>query len=471
MLDTPPAPAWLTRPTDVNALDPALWPDSMVRELDGDVAVGGVTVTSLLEQHGSPLWVLDKGTVVAQARRIRDALSDAFAPLGVRTQINYASKALLTAELLRWLVAEGLNVDVSTGGELGLALAAGIPGERLELHGNNKSDAELDAAISSGVGLVIIDSAEEVDRVAAVAARHRVRQRVLLRVVTGVSAHTHEFLRTAGFDQKFGVPETDLPSAVQRLRAAEEAGTLEFVGLHSHIGSQIFDTAGFSDAIDVLCGVLAEISPSRGLPLLNLGGGFGISYTPEDDPTPIATIMTGFADALARASRAHGIPVPSVSLEPGRFIVGRAGITLYEVGAIKDVPVDETGVTRRRYVAVDGGMSDNPRPELYQAQYSVVLASRASDAPPVLCRVVGKHCETGDIVVHDCYLPEDVRRGDILAVAATGAYTFALSSNYNMVSRPAVVAVAHGQSSVLIRAETLDDLVARDAGVHGPAQA
>ncbi len=459
------APDWLTPPVDVNAIDEQLWPDGCVRDHRGVVTVAGVATDALAAEQGSPLWVLDKATVIAQARAVRDAFASNFAPLGARARINYASKALLTADVLRWLVAEGLSVDVSTIGELSIALAAGVPGPHLELHGNNKSDEELDLAITHGVSTIIIDSADEVDRVAAAAVRAGVRQRVQLRVVTGVSAHTHEFLQTAGFDQKFGVPATDLAKAVGLLRAAEAAGSLDFIGLHSHIGSQIFDTDGFVQAINALFALIAEIAPTTGLSTLNLGGGFGIAYTSADSPRSIDAIAQDFAEAVAAAAARHGVPVPDIAIEPGRFIVGRAGFTLYTVGSVKRVPVDATGEITRLYVAVDGGMSDNPRPELYGADYSALLASRNSDAPATLSRVVGKHCETGDIVVRDVYLPADVAPGDLIAVAATGGYTFSLSSNYNMLPRPAVVAIDEGTARVLIRRETIADLLSRDAGI------
>ena len=463
----PLAPEWLHRPDDVNAIDPRLWPNGCARDERGVAVIGGVPVDALAAEHGSPLWVLDKATVLSQAREVRDAFAEAFSPLSVRTRVNYASKALLTADLLRWLVAEGLSVDTSTHGELAIALAAGVPGDRIELHGNSKSDAELDLAVTSGVSVIIIDSADEVPQVAAAAARAGVRQRVQLRVVTGVVAHTHEFLQTAGFDQKFGIPRPDLPRAIASVRAAEAEGTLELVGLHCHIGSQIFDTDGFLQSIEALFGFIAQIAPGVGLPTVNLGGGFGIAYIPADSPRPITEIANAFAAAVASSAAKVGVPVPDVSIEPGRFIVGRAGVTLYTVGAVKQVPVDEAGAPTRLYVAVDGGMSDNPRPELYGADYSAVLASRASDAPPTLSRVVGKHCETGDIAVHDLYLPSDVARGDVIAVATTGAYAFSLSSNYNLLTRPALVSVDAGQTQVLIRRETLAQLIARDQGLAG----
>lgn len=450
-------------------IDPRLWPDGTARDADGVLLVGGTRATDLADREGSPLWVLDKATVLSQARGVRDAFAGAFAPLGVRTHVNYASKAMLTADLLRWLVAEGLNVDVSTAGELGIALAAGVPAERIEMHGNNKSDAEIAQAVDAGVGLVIVDDADEVPRVAAAAARAGVRQRVQLRVVTGVAAHTHEFLQTAGFDQKFGIPAQDLARAVASVRLAEAEGSLELSGLHCHIGSQIFETDGFVQAIDALFALVAQVSPGEGLPHLNLGGGFGIAYLPSDSPRPIEDIAADFAVAVRSASERHGVPIPEIAIEPGRFVVGRAGVTLYQVGAIKEVPVDASGAVTRRYVAVDGGMSDNPRPELYDAEYSVVLASRSSAAEPVPVRVVGKHCETGDVVVHDALLPEDLRRGDLLAVAATGGYAFSLSSNYNMLPRPALVAVEEGRAKTLIRRESIDDLLSRDLGLVGVA--
>lgn len=327
------------------------------------------------------------------------------------------------------------------------------------LHGNNKSLAEIDRAVAFGVGAIVLDSLVEIDRVAEAAARHGRTQNVRLRINSGVHASTHEYLATAREDQKFGIPIQDAPAAVAQIRAHE---SLRFLGLHSHIGSQIFDSAGFAEAARRLLALHAELSQQGEVPELNLGGGFGIAYTSVDRVTPIETIAADFARAISTECARLGIPMPTLAVEPGRSIIGPAGITLYEVGTTKDVVVDGEGT--RRYVSVDGGMSDNLRAALYHADYTARLASRVSDAAPALVRVVGKHCESGDIVVHDDYLPGDVAPGDLLAVAATGAYCWSLASNYNYLGRPAVVAVRAGHSRVLIRRETEDDLLRRDAG-------
>lgn len=470
----PLAPDWLLPPQDVNALDVALWPDTTAREDDGAVRIGGVSVLELAEQYGTPLYVIDRATVVAQAGRVREAFSQALATVDAELTPYYASKALLTADVVRWMRDAGYNIDVSTGGELAIAIAAGIDPARIGLHGNNKSYAELRAAIGIGVGTIVVDSLDELrllsaaltDAHAEADARHPIadRQRVRLRVTTGVHASTHEFLATAREDQKFGVALADVDEAVAAIRAEEH---LEFVGLHSHIGSQIFDAAGFDQAIGRLLEVHARLAETGPVPELNIGGGFGIAYTEADQPRSIETIATDIAQALASAAARFGVPVPRIAIEPGRLIVGRSGVTLYEVGTLKDVQVGEGADHVRRYVSVDGGMSDNPRPELYGADYHAALVSRRSEADSQLVRVVGKHCESGDIVVNDDYLPADVRRGDLLAVADTGAYCFSLSSNYNMLPRPAIVAVEDGEARVLVHGESIETLLARDAGLTG----
>jgi diaminopimelate decarboxylase len=312
----------------------------------------------------------------------------------------------------------------------------------------------------------VIDSALEIERVAAAAARHEVVQKVRLRVNSGVHAHTHDFLATAHEDQKFGVR---LDQAVEYAAAIRSHASLEFLGLHCHIGSQIFGVDGFSESAARLLEVHAELLEGGDVPGLNLGGGYGIAYTEADDPEQIEVLADGIADAVATECERLGIPVPALAFEPGRTIIGTAGVTLYEVGTIKDVLVQVPGVDGgatdhvRRYVSVDGGMSDNVRPALYGADYTVRIADRSSAADPALVRVAGKHCESGDIVVNAAYLPGDVTPGDLLAVPATGAYCHSLASNYNYLGRPAVVAVGGGEARVLIRRETEDDLLARDA--------
>ncbi|MGL4257052.1 MAG: diaminopimelate decarboxylase [Microbacterium sp.] len=457
----PLAPDWLTEPDDANALAPLVWPEAATRDDEGVLVLGGIPATELRERFGTPLWILDEDEVRARARRTLDAFRTAAARHGVQARVYYAGKAFLSTEVVRWVTDEGLAVDVCTGGELAVALAAGADPARLGFHGNNKSVRELEAAVDAGVGSIVIDSLIEIERLAAIVDRRGAEQAVLLRVNSGVHAETHDFLATAHEDQKFGFTLTDAAAAAARIR---EVPGLTLVGLHCHIGSQIFGTAGFEESAARIVELHAELRAGGDLPVLNLGGGFGIAYTSVDDPTPIEELALGIAEAVARQCEARGIPVPNLAFEPGRAIVGRAGVTLYEVGTTKAVAVGDDA--QRLYVSVDGGMSDNPRPALYGAEFSARLASRTSDAAPALVRVVGKHCESGDIVVDAEYLPGDVAPGDLLAVPATGAYCFSLASNYNYVPRPPVVALRGGEARVIVRGETIDDLLARDAGVR-----
>ncbi len=465
MTASPLAPERLAHPDDANALDPRVWPASADRADSGALRVGGVAASALHAAYGTPLYVVDELDVRARAARIRDAFASAFAPLGVRTTVYYAGKAFLSVEVARWMAEEGLSLDVCSGGELAVAEAAGFDPRRLGFHGNNKSLAEIDHAVGLGMGAIVLDSVVEIDRVAQAAARHGRVQNVRLRINSGVHASTHEYLATAREDQKFGIPIADAADAVALIRAQP---SLRFLGLHSHIGSQIFEAGGFLEASRRLLALHAELLAGGEIPELNLGGGFGIAYTSADEVTPIESIAADFADAVGSECARLGIPVPALAIEPGRAIVGPAGITLYEVGTVKDVLVDGTAV--RRYVSVDGGMSDNLRTALYHADYTARIANRVTDADPALVRVAGKHCESGDIVVRDEYLPGDVRPGDLLAVAATGAYCWSLSSNYNYLGRPAVVAVREGTSRVLVRRENTHDLLRRDAGYSSGAE-
>nr|WP_274638542.1 diaminopimelate decarboxylase [Microbacterium bovistercoris] len=454
------APEWLAVPDDANALTAGIWPASAARDADGELRIGGVGVQQLRAVHGTPLYVVDEDEVRTHARRTLAAFTAAAASHGTRARVYYAGKAFLCTEVVRWVTAEGLAVDVCSGGELEVALAAGADPARIGFHGNNKSVAELERAVTAGVGTIIVDSLIEVERLAAVAARHDVVQPVLVRVNSGVHAETHDFLATAHEDQKFGFAMDDAPAVVARIR---ELSALHLLGLHCHIGSQIFGAAGFAESAARLVDLHARLREDGELPLLNLGGGFGIAYTAADTPEPIEQLAAGIVDAVARECAVRGIPIPDLAFEPGRAIVGQAGVTLYEVGTVKPVHLDADRT--RTYVSVDGGMSDNPRPALYGAQYSARIASRMADAAPALVRVVGKHCESGDIVVDHEYLPGDVTPGDLLAVPATGAYCFSLASSYNDLPRPAVVAVRAGQARVIVRGETIADILSRDVGV------
>jgi diaminopimelate decarboxylase len=439
-------------PADVNALDPAIWPSTAARA-GGVVQLGGLPVTELAARYGTPAFFLDEDDVRARAR--------AYAATGV--DVYYAGKAFLCTAIARWIEEEGLGLDVCTGGELAVALAAGFPPERISLHGNNKSVSELRRAVEAGVGRVIVDSFDEIRRLAEIAGETGVRQKVLVRVTVGVEAHTHEFIATAHEDQKFGFSLRD-GDAGQAAAQVLAASTLELAGLHSHIGSQIFETSAFEVAAHRVVGLAAALRDAHGVEVseINLGGGLGIAYVAGDDPETPKQTMERLVGIVERECAAVGLRVPRLSVEPGRAIVGPSAITVYEVGTVKDVVLD--GGQVRRYVSVDGGMSDNIRTALYDAAYTTTLANRASDSEAVLCRVVGKHCESGDIVVRDAWLPGDVAPGDLLAVAATGAYCRSMASNYNHVPRPPVVAVRDGSARVIVRRETEADLLALDTG-------
>jgi diaminopimelate decarboxylase len=458
--ENPLAPDWLRAPADANELYSTVWSQNAARSASGELVVAGVSASELAAQYGTPLYVVDEVDVRGRAARIRESFDRELARVGSSAKIYYAGKAFLSIEIARWMDEAGLNIDVASGGELAVALAAGMDASRLGLHGNNKSVREIDRAVSVGIGAIVLDSVIEIDRVAEAAARHGRQQAVRLRVNSGVHASTHEYLATAREDQKFGIPLTDVPAVVAAIRSHPE---LVFLGLHSHIGSQIFETAGFTEAARRLFDVHAELLADGPVPELNLGGGFGIAYTSVDKTFPIDELAARFADIVATAAARHGVPVPVLAIEPGRSIIGPSGHTLYEVGTIKDVLVEGSAV--RKYVSVDGGMSDNIRPSLYGADYSARLANRVSDADAALVRVAGKHCESGDIVVLAEYLPSDVTPGDLLAVPATGAYCWSMASNYNYLARPPVVAVRDGQSRVLVRGETEEDLLRRDAGL------
>jgi len=447
-----------------------VWPRTTRRDAGGVATIGGVAVTDLAGRFGTPLYVVDEADFRARAAETYSAFADAFAGVGTNAQVYYAGKAFLSAEIARWVIEAGLNIDVCSGGELAVALAAGIEPGRLGFHGNNKSLSEIDRAVEVGVGTIVIDSAQEVERVADAASRHSRVQRVRLRVVTGVHAHTHEFLATAHEDQKFGVPLADAERIVADIRSHE---SLSFVGLHAHIGSQIFGADAFASSAARLVAVHARLLEHGDVPELNLGGGFGIAYTAADDPTPVAELAERIAEVVSAEFENVGAPLPTVAFEPGRLIAGPAGITLYTVGTTKPVEVTvprSAGETSTRlYVSIDGGMSDNTRTALYGADYTARIVGRVSTAEPALVRVAGKHCESGDIVVDAEYLPSDIAPGDLLAVAATGAYCWSLSSNYNYLPRPAVVAVRDGVARVIVRGETEADLLAHDAAIT-PAQ-
>lgn len=455
-------PHWLREPADPNALVPHLWSRTAAKA-DGVLAVGGVALPDLVREHGSPAYVLDEADFRARATAFRDAF-DGY-------DVFYAGKAFLCTTVARWLAEDGLSLDVCSGGELTVAERAGFPMARVGFHGNNKTLAELERAVALGVGRVIVDSFDEVERLAEVVSRLAGARTsttegigVMVRVTAGVEAHTHEYIATAHEDQKFGfsIASGDALEAVRRVHAAPG---LRLLGLHSHIGSQIFDTSGFEVAARRVLALHARVREELGveMPEMDLGGGFGIAYTTQDDPSEPQALADGITAIVEHECRALGIARPRLSIEPGRAIVGPSMCTVYEVGTVKEVALD--GGARRSYVSVDGGMSDNIRTALYDADYSATLASRGSDAGATLARVVGKHCEAGDIVVKDEFLPGDVRPGDLVAVPGTGAYCRSMASNYNHALRPPVIGVRDGRTFTVLRRETEADLLATDVGV------
>jgi diaminopimelate decarboxylase len=444
-------PAWLRTPEDVNALVPQLWPRTVTRAEAGALEIGGLSVRDLAAEYGTPAYLLDEDDLRSRCRDFAAAFAGA--------DVYYAGKSFLCKAVVKVIDEEGLFLDVCSGGELAVALAAGFPAERMGFHGNNKSVSELTRALDAGVGRIILDSFQEIDRLTALARAAGKRPKVLVRVTVGVEAHTHEFIATAHEDQKFGFSLAGGAAFEAAIRVLDE-DVLDLHGLHSHIGSQIFDTSGFEVATRRVLELQAQIRDARGVEPaeLDLGGGFGIAYTTQDDPSPAGDLAKRINKIVDAECAAENLRRPRLSIEPGRAIVGPAVLTLYEVGTVKDVD----GI--RTYVSVDGGMSDNIRTALYDASYSATLAGRKSEAPPLLARVVGKHCESGDIVVKDEFLPADVQPGDLLAVPGTGAYCRSMASNYNHVPRPPVIAVRDGVARVIVRRETEDDLLALDVG-------
>ncbi|TGD83893.1 diaminopimelate decarboxylase [Mycolicibacterium sp. CH28] len=449
---TPPRPQ---TGAEIMALAPNVWPRNLVRGTDGEVLVAGVRVTDLAAEYGTPLFVIDEDDFRSRCREISTAF-------GGGRNVHYAAKAFLCSEIARWVDQEGLCLDVASGGELAVALHAGFPAERIAFHGNNKSAVELTTAVKVGVGHIVLDSMTEIERLDTIAGDAGVVQDVLIRITVGVEAHTHEFIATAHEDQKFGLSLAS-GAAMDAVRRVFATDHLRLVGLHSHIGSQIFDVAGFELAAHRVIGLLRDVVAEFGvdktaqIATVDLGGGLGISYLPQDDPPPVQDLAAKLGAIVRNESAAVGLPAPRLVVEPGRAIAGPGTVTIYEVGTVKDVAIGSG--SSRRYISVDGGMSDNIRTSLYGAEYDVRLVSRSSDATPRLARVVGKHCESGDIVVRDAWVPDDVHPGDLLAVAATGAYCYSMSSRYNLIGRPAVVAVRDGRARLVLRRETIDDLL------------
>ncbi len=425
----------------------------------GSLAVSGLSARQLAKEFGTPTFFIDEDHFRARAAAWARSLESHFgASAG---EVYYAAKAFICTDIARWIKEEGIGIDVCTGGELVVALAGGIDPKKIEVHGNNKSVAEIDRAVSVGVKTIVIDSLYEIERVAASAAKHGVRQGVLLRLTPGVQAHTHQSISTAHEDVKFGF---SIASGAASAAVAQvlQHSTLELRGFHCHVGSQIFGTDSFELAATRIIALMKSVKDENGieLPELDLGGGYAIAYLPGEVTVEPEDVLPTLSAVVKRECAAAGLALPIISIEPGRNIVGPTTFTLYEVGTVKDVLLED-GRTRR-YISVDGGMSDNIRTSLYDAKYFTVLADRTTDAPLTLSRVVGKHCETGDIVIRDIELPADIAPGDLLATPATGAYGRSMASNYNHVPRPPVVAIRNGKARVIVRRENEADLLALD---------
>ena len=434
-----------------------MWSSSVTT--GAELTIAGISAKTLAKEFGTPTFFLDEADFRERARAWDKALKDAFGPHA--GNVYYASKAFICTEVARWIKEIGIGIDVSTGGEMAVALAGGIDPSKIEVHGNNKSLGEIEKAISVGVESIVIDSLYEIDRVAEAAKKAGKVQRVLLRITPGIQAHTHESIATAHEDVKFGFSIAS-GAAWAAITAVRTHPSLELRGVHAHIGSQIFGYKSFEILSERLIALLAQYRDEfkSELPELDLGGGYGIAYLPGDETVNPAEAMNALAAAVTKNCTTHKLQIPRVSIEPGRAIVGPTMFTLYEVGTVKDVTL-ENGA-HRRYISVDGGMSDNIRPSLYGAEYTTILANRTSSAPQVSSRLVGKHCETGDIVIREIDLPDDIVPGDLLAVPATGAYGRSMASNYNHVPRPPVVAVKDGKARVIVRRETEADLLRLD---------
>ncbi|MGW0683750.1 diaminopimelate decarboxylase [Streptomyces sp. NPDC002754] len=437
--------AAMTPPEDLS-----VWPSSAAERRPGDTTVGGVSLAEVAGLHGTPVYVLDEGEVRQRCRTYRDAFPEA--------EVHYAAKAFLCRAMAHWVSDEGLGLDVCSAGELELAVAAGFPADRIVLHGNAKTPHDLRRALGYGVGRIVIDSPSEIARIAA-AVGPEGHQRVMVRVVPGISAGGHDNIRTGTEDQKFGLSISDgyAQHAIARILDQPQ---LELTGLHCHLGSQITDVKPYLAAVRRMVGLMARLKEQHGRTLreLDLGGGHGIAYRPGEPVMDLTRLARKVRAELTEACAAAGLTVPRLIIEPGRAVVGPAGVALYRVVSVKHT-------AGRTFVAVDGGMSDNPRPALYGVRYAPRLVGRRGSEALAPVTVVGRHCEAGDVLAPDAWLPDDVRAGDLIAVPVAGAYHLSMASGYNAVGRPPVVAVRDGRARLLVRRESLEDIHRRDVGL------
>jgi diaminopimelate decarboxylase len=428
-------------------------------QLGSELSISSIGVTTLAREFGTPAFILDEEDFRNRALSWNEALFSAFGKNA--GTVYYAAKAFICVEVARWIKDLGIGIDVCTAGELAVALKAGIDPAKIEVHGNNKSVFEIEKAVSNNVGTIVVDSLFEIVRVAEAAKKFEKVQRILLRLTPGIEAHTHESIATAHEDVKFGFSIAS-GAAWRAIEEVRKHPNLELRGFHAHIGSQILETDAFAISAQRLIALLGKYRDafSVELPELDLGGGYGVEYLPQDVALTPEKVMQELLQAVTINCSAHNLAIPKISIEPGRSIVGPTMFTIYEVGTIKDVTL-ENGANRR-YISVDGGMSDNLRPALYGAQYTAVLANRTSSAEKISSRVVGKHCETGDIVIKEIDLESDIAPGDLLATPTTGAYGRSMATNYNHVPRPPVIAVKNGNARIILRRETEEDLLGLD---------
>jgi diaminopimelate decarboxylase len=424
-----------------------------------ELSISGITATALAKEFATPAFIMDEADFRARAKNWDSALNTGFG--NNAGTVYYAAKAFICTEVARWIKDIGIGIDVCTGGELAVALAGGVDPLKIQVHGNNKSVAEIEKAVSVGVGTIVIDSLFEIERVAAAAKNFGKVQRVLLRLTPGIEAHTHESIATAHEDVKFGFSIAS-GAAWKAIEEVRKHPSIELRGLHAHIGSQILDMDSFEISAERLITLLAKYRDAFGSELaeLDLGGGYGIHYLPGDEELTPSVVMQALSTSVGTNCERHNLQIPRISIEPGRAIVGPTMFTLYEVGTVKDVTLENGD--NRRYISIDGGMSENIRPALYAAEYTAVLANRTSSSSLLSTRLVGKHCETGDILIRDIALASDIAPGDLLATPATGAYGRSMASNYNHVPRPPVIAVINGKARVIVRRETEADLLGLD---------
>ncbi len=417
------------------------------------LTIGGVDTIALAEKYGTPLYVMDEDMIRQNCRIYKDAIDRDYNGNGL---ILYASKAFSCLHMYRIVREEGLGVDVVSGGELYTALKAGMDPEKIYFHGNNKTDDEIELAVSNNVGRLVVDNFLELEHINRIAKEKNKTVSILFRIKPGIDAHTHAFIRTGQIDSKFGFA-LETGEAFEAVKSASEYKNLKIAGIHCHIGSQIFELEPFQEAAKVMCGFIAEVKDKLDIVMdeLNLGGGFGIKYTEKDDPVAYDQYIDAVASVIKTCCREAGIKLPKILMEPGRSIVASAGITLYTIGNVKNIP----GI--RKYVSVDGGMTDNPRYILYQSEYEAAIANKASDPRDDIVTIAGKCCESGDLIQENTKL-QQAEAGDVLAVFATGAYNYSMASNYNRIPRPPVVMVSGGKDKLILKRESYEDLIRND---------